>query len=43
VLEKGGVVNLEEFVQNKTPSLAGTYEKTYETVNMYTIDDVMNK
>jgi 4-amino-4-deoxy-L-arabinose transferase-like glycosyltransferase len=43
VLEKGGVVNLEEFVKNKTPSLAGSYEKTYETVDMYTIDDVMNK
>ncbi len=43
VLEKGGVVDLQLFVQNKTPELAKSYEKTYETIEMYTIDDVMQQ
>ncbi len=41
VLEKGGVFDFPVFIQNKTPVLAASYEKTYETVDMYTINDVI--
>ncbi|MFA6888331.1 MAG: glycosyltransferase family 39 protein [Candidatus Woesearchaeota archaeon] len=39
VLEKGGVVDLTSFVQNKIPVLATTYEITDGSIDFYTISD----
>lgn len=38
ILEKGGVFSPDEFVINKTPSLARTYTTTKGNVDFYTID-----
>lgn len=38
VLEKGGSFNPESFIENKQPHVAKTYEKTGETISIYTIE-----
>ncbi len=40
VLEKGGVFDVEEFLENKTPYLAKTYTNTKGIVSFYALDGV---